>query len=86
MKARADDRRLLADPDNPPRLNILSLQESQGLDAQALHAALTAGHSPQASTRTPDAGFADTDLFPATRPQMSLGEVAALPATGPAPG
>lgn len=79
MKARADDRRLLADPDNPPQLNILSLQESTGLDAQALHAALTAGHSPQASLRAPDAGFADTDLFPATRPQMTLGEAAALP-------
>ena len=80
MKARADDRRLLADPDNPPQLNILSLQASQGLDAQALHAALTAGHSPQGSRHAPDAGFADTDLFPATRPQMTLGEAAALPA------
>ena len=86
MKARADDRRLLADPENPPRLNILSLQESQGLDAQALHAALTAGHSPQASRRAPDAGFADTDLFPATRPQMTLGEAAALPAPGASTG
>ena len=86
MKARADDRRLLADPDNPPRLNILSLQESQGLDAQALHAALTAGHSPQGSRHAPDAGFADTDLFPATRPQMSLGEAAALSAPGASTG
>lgn len=86
MKARADDRRLLADPDNPPQLNILSLQESQGLDAQALHAALTAGHSPQASTRAPDAGFADTDLFPATRPQMTLGEAASLPEPGASTG
>ena len=50
MKARADDRRLLADPDNPPQLNILSLQESQGLDAQALHAALAAVPQAQAST------------------------------------
>lgn len=86
MKARADDRRLLADPDNPPQLNILSLQESQGLDAQALHAALTAGHSPQGSRHAPDAGFADTDLFPATRPQMTLGEAAALPAPGASTG
>lgn len=86
MKARADDRRLLADPDNPPQLNILSLQESTGLDAQALHAALTAGHSPQASPRAPDAGFADTDLFPATRPQMTLGEAAVLPAPGASTG
>ncbi|MGJ7466539.1 BREX-1 system adenine-specific DNA-methyltransferase PglX [Comamonas thiooxydans] len=80
MKARADDRRLLADPDNPPQLNILSLQESTGLDAQALHAALSAGHNPQASRHAPDAGFADTDLFPVTRPQMTLGEAPALPA------
>jgi len=29
MKARADDRRLL---DNPPRLNVLALQESKGLE------------------------------------------------------
>ena len=86
MKARADDRRLLADPDNPPRLNILSLQESQGLDAQALHAALSAGHSPQASPRASDAGFADNDLFPSTRPQMGLGEVATLPAPGASTG
>ncbi len=50
MKARADDRRLLADPDNPPQLNILSLQESTGLDAQALHAALAAVPQAQAST------------------------------------
>ena len=50
MKARADDRRLLADPDHPPQLNILSLQESTGLDAQALHAALAAVPQAQAST------------------------------------
>jgi hypothetical protein len=31
MKARADDRRLLNDPVNPPQLNVLSLQESKGL-------------------------------------------------------
>ncbi|MDZ4238436.1 MAG: BREX-1 system adenine-specific DNA-methyltransferase PglX, partial [Hydrogenophaga sp.] len=29
MKARADDRHLLADPANPPKLNVLSLQESK---------------------------------------------------------
>ncbi len=33
MKARADDRRLLNDP---PKLNVLSLQESKGLDADEL--------------------------------------------------
>ena len=33
MKARADDRRLF---DDPPRLNVLALQESKGLDARDL--------------------------------------------------
>ena len=33
MKARADDRRLF---DNPPKLNVLALQESKGLDADEL--------------------------------------------------
>ena len=36
MKARADDRRLLNDPDNPPKLNVLSLQESKGLNYEEL--------------------------------------------------
>lgn len=41
MKARADDRRLLAGPDNPPKLNVLSLQESKALnvDDAATHLA-----------------------------------------------
>lgn len=41
MKARADDRRLLADPANPPKLNLLSLQESKALnvDDAATHLA-----------------------------------------------
>lgn len=39
MKARADDRRLL---DNPPKLNVLALQESKGLDADELIQALSA--------------------------------------------
>jgi len=37
MKARADDRRLF---DNPPKLNVLALQESKGLDADDLAQAL----------------------------------------------
>jgi hypothetical protein len=37
MKARADDRRLL---DNPPKLNVLALQESSGLDADVIVRAL----------------------------------------------
>ena len=36
MKARADDRRLLSDDKNPPKLNVLSLQESKGLNYQEL--------------------------------------------------
>lgn len=36
MKARADDRRLLNDPENPPKLNVLSLQESKGLNYEEL--------------------------------------------------
>jgi type II restriction/modification system DNA methylase subunit YeeA len=37
MRARADDRRLFNDP---PRLNVLSLQESKGLDADSIAQAL----------------------------------------------
>jgi len=40
MKARADDRRLF---NEPPKLNVLSLQESKGLDAAALAEAINAG-------------------------------------------
>ena len=36
MKARADDRRLLNDPENPPKLNVLSLQDSKGLNVEEL--------------------------------------------------
>lgn len=36
MKARADDRRLLGDSENPPKLNVLSLQESKGLNVEEL--------------------------------------------------
>jgi len=37
MKAREDDRRIL---DNPPKLNVLALQSSEGLNAQAISDAL----------------------------------------------
>jgi hypothetical protein len=40
MKARADDRRLF---NEPPKLNVLALQESKGLDAAALAQAINAG-------------------------------------------
>ena len=36
MKARADDRRLLNDPENPLKLKVLSLQESKGLNVEEL--------------------------------------------------
>ncbi|MBD9357294.1 BREX-1 system adenine-specific DNA-methyltransferase PglX [Methylomonas albis] len=42
MKARADDRRLL---DNPPKLNVLALQESKGLATDELVQALS-GYAP----------------------------------------
>jgi type II restriction/modification system DNA methylase subunit YeeA len=41
MKARADDRRLFSDLGNAPRLNVLALQESAGLDAEEMSAHLT---------------------------------------------
>ena len=41
MKARADDRRLINDPENPPKLNVLSLQESKGLNVEDLSTHLT---------------------------------------------
>ncbi len=80
MKARADDRRLFTTTDDngqlvPPKLNVLSLKESKGLNAQALYADL-AGFIGTASIAS-DAGFAKNELFPETQVQMSLGEVAA---------
>ncbi|MDD5403802.1 MAG: BREX-1 system adenine-specific DNA-methyltransferase PglX [Sulfuricella sp.] len=78
MKARADDRRLL---DNPPKLNVLALQESKGLNAdeiiQALQSVAVGRVSPQGVTRQSSVEFGDTDLYPGTLPQMSLGETAA---------
>jgi hypothetical protein len=74
MKARADDRRLF---NEPIKLNVLSLQESKGLDADVLTRALqtVAGvGSPQIEASSAARGFGDDDLFPGTRPQSSLGE------------
>ena len=75
MKARADDRRLF---DNPPKLNVLALQESKGLNADeiihSLQSAIVGQVSPQGVTRQTRAEFADNDLFPNSRPQMNLGE------------
>ncbi len=78
MKARADDRRLF---NEPIKLNVMSLQESKGLDAAVLARALSSDliHSTpgegqgEASSRS-NLGFDNDDLFPATLPQSSLGQ------------
>jgi hypothetical protein len=70
MKARADDRRLL---DNPPRLNVLAIQESKGLDAKAIADALAGGAKTTLAPPAPNP-FAVDDLFPETRKQLFLGE------------
>ncbi len=75
MKARADDRRLF---DNPPKLNVLALQESKGLNGdeivQSLQSAIAGQVDLQGVTPQTRAEFADNDLFPNSRPQMNLGE------------
>lgn len=74
MKARSDDRRLF---NEPIKLNVLSLQESKGLDADVLTRALQTverGGSSQIETSAAIRGFGEDDLFPGTRPQSSLGE------------
>ena len=73
MKARSDDRRLF---NEPVKLNVLSLQESKGLDADELTRALQTVEdkvSSQGGTIASTGGFGNDDLFPGTRPQSSLG-------------
>jgi len=80
MKARADDRRLF---NQPIMLNVLSLQESNGLDAEELSRALagvTDNAKPQIWESEVNNGFGDVDLFPSTRPQLSLCEFGQSPA------
>ena len=83
MKARADDRRLF---NEPIQLNVLALQESKGLNADALTRALQLpshsheGGNPEAARNT--SGFGDDDLFPGTHPQISLGESSAADTAG----
>lgn len=79
MKARADDRRLLADPDNPPKLNILSLQESQGLNLDNLVSALQTSHPAPQGNDISAAPLSSSDLFPETQPQRTLGESSVPP-------
>ncbi|GJI89011.1 BREX-1 system adenine-specific DNA-methyltransferase PglX [Duganella hordei] len=74
MKARADDRRLF---DSPVKLNVLSLQESSGLDvdelAQALHSFLEHAGAQTIGTAVVE-GLNVNDLFPDSLRQGSLEE------------
>ena len=74
MKARADDRRLF---NEPIKFNVLSLQDSRGLDSDELTRALRTvvpDVIPQIVDGAVNSGFGDDDLFPGTLPQFSLGE------------
>ena len=82
MKARADDRRLF---NEPIKLNVLSLQESKGLDVDVLTRALqtvTGMASAQIDASISTSEFGATDLFPGTRPQMTLGDSVAADTAG----
>ena len=77
MKARADDRRLFSEP---VKLNVLSLQESKGLDADVLTRALqtvAGGVSPQIADSAGSRVLGEDDLFSGTRQQFSLDESSA---------
>jgi type II restriction/modification system DNA methylase subunit YeeA len=74
MKARADDRRLF---NEPIKLNVFSLQESKGLDVDALTRALqtvTGRANSQIDASISTSEFGATDLFPGTGLQMTLGD------------
>jgi type II restriction/modification system DNA methylase subunit YeeA len=69
MKARADDRRLF---NEPIKLNVLSLQESNGMDADELCLALQAGAHrdiQQITVNASGSGFVADDFSSDTRPQ-----------------
>ena len=74
MKARADDRNLF---NEPVRLNVLSLLESKGLDADELSRALqsVAGSLSLQTASSALSGLAyDDDLFSGTRSQFGVAE------------
>ncbi|MES2069245.1 MAG: BREX-1 system adenine-specific DNA-methyltransferase PglX [Pseudomonadota bacterium] len=82
MKARLDDRRLF---NEPIKLNVLSLQESKGLDVEELTQALqtvTGGVRPEIADSAGSSGFGEHDLFPGTRPQFNLIDAGAADAVG----
>lgn len=78
MKARADDRRLF---NEPVKLNVLSLQESKGLDVDELARTLQSvagGDGAQLADSAARIEFGEDDLFPGTSPQFFLGESSAV--------
>lgn len=86
MKARFDDRRLF---NEPVKLNVLSLKESKGLNANELANALqwvTIGGSRQIAASTTvsviDDDDLDADLFPGTRAQFGVAESRAVYVVG----
>ena len=86
MKARADDRRLFTAMDDqgklqPPKLNVLPLQSSDDMNAQALTQALQPARDSSEGGNPVANDFARDDLFLATHPQMTLGESASVSTT-----
>jgi hypothetical protein len=78
MKARADDRRLFTTTDDagnlqPSNLNVLALQSSEGMNAQALAQALQSNFH-YGNLVVSD--FTRDDLFPDSHQQMTLSEAA----------
>lgn len=82
MKARADDRRLF---NEPIKLNVLSLQESRGLDADELTCALQTvlgRANPRIEASASSSGFGTDDLFPGAFQQSSLSDSTAVVTKG----
>ena len=77
MKARADDRRLL---DDPPRLNVLSLQESKALDLDELTTHLTPFGVSRTSLKNLLATFEHAKIFGSliSVPQTLCAEISAI--------
>ena len=81
MKARADDRRLFTTTDDagnlqPSNLNVLALQSSEGMNAQALAQALQPDFHSGTGGNLVVSDFTRDDLFPDSHQQMTLSEAA----------
>ena len=81
MKARADDRRLFTATDEagnlqPSNLNVLALQSSEGMNAQALAQALQPDFHSGNGGNLVVSDFTRDDLFPDSHQQMTLSEAA----------